>query len=280
MARRRPIVPDRWSPALPNPRPAAWDDPARRTGSPYACAPWEAGHEGEIVPGRGGGTVASCATPARRTGPLSHEGQFWLTRPGKPSRAMRKSVARRRKQRAGAVIIAAAPPELLEQSIERARARPDLPFPPGVPWPHVKGSARCSPEHAVWKGLPAAQRRAEKVVAGALDRDPFLSDAELDDLRAQSLRQNRRYPTWRDVTVDCVRGYDYTQANRRRATESTAREAQRHRAELLAAGVDPGSAEYLDTLSPSGRAKALRRLGRVAEARDLERVIRAKRRRR
>jgi hypothetical protein len=272
MAPRRQ-VPDRWTPPRANPRPAAWS--TLPPGTPYACAPWEAGQVGRTVPGRAGGTIIGCATPARRGG----DGQWLLGRPGKPDRTIRKKTARRRRERAASTIVPAVPREQLAASVEYAKAHPERPFPIGTGFPHPAKSSKCSSDHPTWKGYAAALTKAERARERALERDPFLSEEELNEVAADALAKARGFKRWRDVTTDCVRGVEYVDANRRpRATESSTREAQRRRIELLGLGYDEGSAEYLDTLSPSGRAKALRRLGRAAEARDLERDIRARRR--
>jgi hypothetical protein len=266
-------TPLRWTPPTrANPAPRAWG--ALPPGAPYPCTPRDARRLGETVPGRAGGTIAGCATPARRGG----DGQWILSRPGKPDRTLRKKTARRRWERARAPLVPGVPLEQLAAAAQYAKAHPERPFPLGTGFPHPAKSSKCSDDHPTWKGYPAALKKAKAARAKADAADPFLTGAELDEIEAAALAKASGFKRWQATTADCVNGFEYTQANkRRRATESSTREAARRRIELLGLGYDAGSAEYLDTLSPSGRAKALRRLGRLGEARDIERDARARR---
>jgi hypothetical protein len=174
-------------------------------------------------------------------------------------------------------IVPADDPLAVAESVQAAKAYPEIPFPIGVPYPRPKASSKCGADHPLWKDHAKRTARIEKFVAEYAD-NPLFSEDEINAIRVREYKKDRQYKRKREATIDCVRGYEYTQANRaRKATESSTREAARRRQEMLAMGVDPGSAEYLDTLSPSGKAKALRRMGRINEAREVERRQRADR---
>jgi hypothetical protein len=159
----------------------------------------------------------------------------------------------------------------------RTRDRHHVPAPPGLEFPHRKGSTRCDPDHPAWNGYvealedarergaiecadaPAPAACAPRVVRAALGRDP-------------------RFAAWDATEGNCVAAYAARRARRRAAGDSSTRQAARARAAFVRAGGDVTSAEYLDTLAPASRAKALRRAGRTAEARAVESHLRARRR--
>lgn len=167
-------------------------------------------------------------------------------------------------------------PEYIERHAEAraaaARAgKPWIPSAPGVEQEHARGRVLCAPDHPMWEEMEDALEDARERAAMQNEDEGPPDDAAI----AAILRKHPSYPKWVKVESDCVKSFLKRHGKARGATHSAAREARQRRDEAVAAGVDVTSAEYLDTLSPRGRASALRRLGRVNEARNLERSIRA-----
>jgi hypothetical protein len=225
-----------------NPRPAEWGQYAPST--PYPCHPWEAGILGLHVPGRGGGTVTACATPAEPLTARRRRGQVQIGLPGVGG-VMPKARARARVRRAGLETLRTPLEDVAQAAAIYSGASCPLPYPPGLEFPHIV--SRCDPEHKVWKGFDAAlddARERASIVAG-----DDVGPAEFDCLVVEELSRDARFPAWRAAADACVRGFQSRQSSRRgKAAFSQQRERGQARARAIAEGVDVSGAEYRDTL--------------------------------
>lgn len=230
-------------PPLPNPIPKGLGP-----GEPYACDARDRRRIGERVPGRGGGRITGCAAPL-----AGQKGGAWVLDDG-PGRISKARARDRRRDAARGPLVASDP--IVVGAYIRAWERGEAPPAPlGKVLPHAPGRSRCDPEHPAWAGYEAAAARGE--LAPGYPRFDF----------------------WDELTAQCARQIkSQTRAGARGAVESSTRASARARSEAIGRGVDTTSAEYLDTLRPSSRAKALRRMGRLNEARDIERRERARKR--
>ena len=217
-------------------------------GEEYPCDARDRRRVGERVTGRGGGRIVGCAAPL-----AGQKGGAWVRDGGA---RISKARARDRRRDAARGALVASDPLLVAPYVVAWERGEVPPAPISKPRPHAPGRSRCDPQHPVWSGYDAAAD------AGAL------------------APSHPRWGAWEETMAACVRQFKHAVGARRGAVESSTREAARARAAAGRAGVDFGSAEYLDTLRPGSRAKALRRMGRINEARDIERVMRAKRARR
>lgn len=214
-----------------------------------------------MVPGRRGGTITECATPAHR----GAEGGYWIGSPP-PGHSLRKSLVRDRLRNLRRAPFSADPPELVYGRVEATRERDHIPGPIGAAYPHRIGSLRYDDDHPLWNDYERAVRAAADIAnptpAAVLER----------------LSRHPQFAEWEAAEAAGVRAYRERERERKpKATLSTARAAALWRAEFIANKGDPTSAEYLDTLTPAGRANALRRAGRISEARAIERDMRHRR---
>lgn len=229
--------------------------------SPYKCKPYESRTLGRTIPGRGGGTVTACATPAPEH---PKEGQVWIGLPvagiGFP---MRRYTANRRLREEGKRKVT----DLEEASrswyqnrdtYRETEAAADaardagtfLPLPPGVEFPYVEDKPpRCSPRHRLWRDL-------RKLIDEA---PPFVDPSEL----AAEARAHPQAQEWEQQFGDCMRAWRKRIERKAPKTgiESTGRQAARRRTTARARGEDTSAAEYTDLLTKAAR-KAARAGGR------------------
>lgn len=223
-------------PARRNPRgtPALWY--LAQPGTSYPC---RSRAVGRVVPGRGGGRVAACATPAA-SGPdwIAREkgrgvkdprprgpSRYHITRPeGGELRTDRRAylsraVVNRRLRDAerGRELIPGTEEIWLAQGYGQF-ARTGLPVPLGLPYPHARGSSTCDPEHPTWARYSAALEEAEQDATE--EADPGTREFTQEVVRG--LR--RKFPTdfdrWTATTVKCRDQYE-TRAAGQRATAVT-----------------------------------------------------------
>jgi hypothetical protein len=237
----------------PNPRPPEWGQYAPST--PYPCHPWEAGILGLHVPGRGGGTVTACATPAEPLTAKRRRGQVQIGLPGVGG-VMPKSRARGRVRRAGLETLRT-PIEDVAQAVRAySGSTCPLPYAPGLEFPHTV--SRCDPEHKIWKGYADAIADAQE--RASIEAPESAGPEEFECLVRQALESDPRFPVWDAAAQACVRGFDSRESARRgKAAFSQQRERGQARARAVASGVDVSGAEYRDTLRSAERGQGKRR---------------------
>lgn len=223
-------------PARRNPRgtPALWY--LAQPGTSYPC---RSRAVGRVVPGRGGGRVAACATPAA-SGPewIAREkgrgvkdprprgpSRYHITRPeGGELRTDRRAylsraVVNRRLRDAerGRELVPATEEMWLAQGY-REFGRTGLPVPLGLPYPHARGTSACDPEHPTWARYAGALEDAEQDARE--DADP--GTREFTQEVVKGLR--RKFPTdfarWTATTAKCRDQYE-TRASLQRAQAVT-----------------------------------------------------------
>jgi len=206
----------------PNPTPAVWR--VAQPGTAYEC---KSPLVGQVVPGRGGGLVRACATPAKKR---PREGQVYLVDPRGQTLAgfgetMPKDRAARRirdakKPKAEALELA-----YLREMHEGYRAT-GLPAPSGLEWAHVAGSSVCDPGHKRWAGytdaLEDARERAAIVLEGE-GADPEDLDAYTDATR-RALSKDPRFQEWKRTAAQCAQDFDARQARKKPKAVSAATE--------------------------------------------------------
>lgn len=271
-----------------NPVPAAWK--VLPPNSRYECAPYERDLLGREIPGRGGGTVTGCATPDARFYVQTPTG--WSLRKGaqgqvvigegKAARTMRKTVARHRLRPRPEYVTGFEPGEI-EQYIHYRQSALDAdelwePGPPGVEFRHPRGSSRCMPDHPIW----SAKDEAKEEVARSLEH--VSERVAGPSTMLALLREHPKYDEWAATEAACVDAYERRKRTRAgHAGYSDVREAAERRRRAKHHGLDVHGAEYLDQLTPQGRASYYRRLHKrtgsefyLQQARALERDIRAR----
>lgn len=220
-----------------NPTPREWRtlDP----GSYYPCHKSERKKLGKTVPGRGGGKITACATPARpRKGTAAGkrrrpEGQYWIGAAA-AGHAMPKSRVRRRLRGARFRKGLLANDPLTVWSQVREFERTGFPAPWGQPYPHRPGSSRLDPQHPAWKGYTAAVKRA-LATAARTGADPLAV-----------LRRHPKFKEWQALNREGAAAFNARGA--RKAGHSAQRERAQYRQAALDAGIDVTSAEYRDYL--------------------------------
>jgi hypothetical protein len=273
----------------PNPRPAEWDRLAPDTR--YDCAPGETAWLGRHIPRhkrQGSGTVTGCATPtarevkraaeakARGKGNQSVQGQVEVTPVSGPPYHITRNVAKLRVRDVGKGRVRTDDEQNIRATIDENRKRRGRAFPiaPGVEYPHREGSTVCDPGHPLWTELE--REASDQQALAIIDADKPLTNRQL---RAETLKRTKQtevYKRAEKAAEDCAQAYE-VRADKRAASRHSAGpgyETRLLRARMRSQGVDPTSAEYLETLTVSGRAKRLRAAGRVEEARALERAER------
>lgn len=249
-------------------------------GTLYPCHRWEDAWLGRTIPGRGGGVVTSCATPLPER---PREGLLAVQHPGGGVTLFRRNTAKLR-VRDKTRFAPGDPVELIEQRIAHARKTKGTtrykPGAPGLEFPHRAGASECEPEHPLWHQLDDQEETIAERLAIELPEDlEQLPAAERrkarERYRADVVRTLRTSPVWgRAVKAEerCTSEYERRKDKREasRGANPAQREQRQRRAAFIAAGGDPTSAEYLEMLSPSTRAKRYRGMGQAALARSLE----------
>jgi hypothetical protein len=229
--------------------------------------------------------VTGCATPSSAH---PSEGQLWIgpLPPASGGRAIRKSTARTRRRderlraegRHGQADRAA----VIETAEYILRTtHPHLPIPTGLEYPHRLGSSACDPEHPLWQSYDEALGEAQE--RASIELPPEAGDEEYQAHVLAQMLAHPAWPDWQRTEDQCAR--DALRRTARSRTERANTEAMERRRRGAAAGLDLSSAEYLDTLTPRGRAawhrRAYKRGGgefHLREARRIEREHRAKQR--
>ena len=271
-----------------NPIPAAWR--ALPPSSRYDCEPYERDLVGREIPGRGGGRVTGCATPESKF--YSRAPHGWTLRKGaqgqvvigegERARTMRKSTARHR-LRPRPEYVDGYDAGAIEEYIhyrDRALAADELwePSAPGVEFKHPKGSSRCMPEHPLWASKDDAK---EEVARSLEDVSPAVAGPQT---ALALLREHPKYPEWAQTEQACLEAFERRKSSRAgHGGYSSSRETAERRQLARRTGLDVHGAEYLDQLTPSGRAAYYRRQYKATgaehylrEARALERDVRAR----
>lgn len=219
----------------PNPTPREWS--LLGPSSYYPCHPWERKKVGKRVPGRGGGTITACATPAKtRKGTAAArrrrpEGQYWIGQAA-AGHAMPKSRVRRRIKAARYRGGLRADDPLTVHAQVREFERSGFPAPWGQPFPHRPGSSRLDAQHPAWKGYTAAVKRAIRE-GERTGRDPL-----------DVLRGHPRFKEWTAINREAARNYEARA--RRVSAHSQQRERAQYRQAAIEAGIDVTSAEFRD----------------------------------
>lgn len=233
-----------------NPTPKAWK--GKPPSTPYPCGKAEGRKVGVHVPGPRGGTVVGCATP-NKTKP--HEGQFQTRRDEAEAKTntLRKSVVARRVRNAKKEMVSGLPLATIVPAAEAALRAPEphIPYPTGVEYPHVTGSAKCAPDHKLWLDAEAAREDIRERLALELPEDEELTD----DLIAAQLATDPRYPAWVSAEQACATAVVRRASERgTEATDSDRRTLMRKRAAFINQGGDVTSAAYFDdVLEPEQR---------------------------
>ena len=128
---------------------------------------------------------------------------------------------------------------------------PHIPYPTGVEYPHVTGSAKCAPDHKLWLDAEAAREDIRERLALELPEDEELTD----DLIAAQLATDPRYPAWVSAEQACATAVVRRASERgTEATDSDRRTLMRKRAAFINQGGDVTSAAYFDdVLEPEQR---------------------------
>lgn len=219
-------------------------------GEAFECP--ENRYMGRVIPGRGGGTISSCAAPSR-TSRVAHdkakaEGKKppprqlqFVVQPG--DRRVKASTVRRRlrDQEKGVTSGSATDIAYFADYWQRAHPGERVPYPVGVEYPHVRGKSKCDRENPVWEGYP--------------DGDTV------------AILGSPQAAAWEEVTQACVEGFEARQAARGpKASGSFARERAQRRQRALAEGVDLTSREYTDESKRQGKTVATRKRTRTKKA--------------
>jgi hypothetical protein len=228
-----------------NPPPAAWA--ALPPGTPYAC---KSAYVGRVLPGRDGGPITGCATPARAH---PKEGQLVVGDPRRGrTRLVRRTVAKTRMRDAAKQPCDRARDPLtsaldLEQWLAaKAAGERDgtwIPTPPDYDFAHRAGQGRACFYSPAWAELNAFL--ADKYEEGVEGRD-----------LARAVRKHKKYKTRRALEDEALDEWAARVRGRRVHGESGTREAGRRRADAVRRGEDVGAAEYRDTLARPGVRKA------------------------
>lgn len=240
----------------------------------YACRPAEAKRVGILIPGRRGGVIAGCATPA-----LEHprEGQWWIGLPvvGFP---IRKSTAARRIRDQFKVRRADDPSEVERASQYALEGdRDHIPYPTGLEFPHIVGSSRCDLEHPLWRRYPGrlADARESGDERAAMEIDPDASREEYSQARerfaAEDFARDPQFREWLEAETKCAQGFQSREAARKGKAEfSQGRETAQRRQRAKLERVDLSSAEWKDTLRA---AEAKPRTKRPRQARSIASMV-------
>lgn len=235
--------------ARDNPRPREWSTLPPNTH--YKCHSWERKIVGKKIPGRNGGKVTGCATPAEPVDAKKRRAQVVIDR----ERLMPRQRAANRLRNKGKKLYVTPFVDVEAAATAYLSGEYELPSPIGMVYPHRL--SKCDGDHPVWEGYPEAYEDASERAAIAVEGGASEDWAEVTH---DILRLHPRYADWVQATRDCAESFRRQASLRKpKATFSTAREAARRRQDAIAQGVDVTSAEYFDTL---GGGEGRRRRGK------------------